>query len=77
MFAQYGEIQSAQVHRVSESEALSNKGYVSFKTVEAAKAAVDDMHKKQNPDGSYLLVQRHISKRENQVAAAGVGANTI
>jgi len=27
------------------------------------------MHKKQMPDGSYLLVTRHISKRENQVAA--------
>lgn len=34
------------------------------------------MHKRQNPDGTYLLVQRHISKRENQVAAAGAG-NTI
>lgn len=78
MFAQFGEIQSAHVHRGGEaSETLSNKGYVSFKTGEAAKAAMEAMHKQMMPDGSYLLVQRHISKRENQVAAQGASANTI
>ena len=77
MFAQFGEIQSAHVHRDGDSAALSNKGYVSFKNGDAAKSAVDAKHKSQNPDGSYLFVQRHISKRENQVAAQGAGTNTI
>jgi|Transcript_13079 hypothetical protein len=80
MFAEYGDIQSAHVHRAGEArDSLSNKGYVSFKSGDAAKRAIDSMHKKQMPDGSYLLVQRHISKRENQVAAASTntGTNTI
>lgn len=55
--------------------ALSSKGYVSFKTAEAAKAAIEEMDKKQMGDNSYLLVSRHISKRENQVAAQNATAN--
>lgn len=35
------------------------------------------MHKKQMDDGSYLLVSQHISKRENQVAAASANSSTI
>ena len=80
MFAEFGEIQSAHVHRAGESrDSLSNKGYVSFKTGEAAKHAIEAMHKKQLADGSFLLVNRHISKRENQVAvsSAANATNTI
>jgi len=70
MFAEFGEIQSAYVHRGGEArDSLANKGYVSFKEGAAAKLAIEVMNKKQMPDGSYLLVSRHISKRENQVAA--------
>ena len=49
---------------------------MSFKTGDAAKRAIESMHKTQLPDGSFLLVQRHISKRENQVAAASAAAST-
>ena len=35
------------------------------------------MHKKQNPDKTYLLVSQHISKRENQVAAQSANSATI
>ena len=66
MFAEFGEIQSAHVQRVGDTgNELSNKGYVSFKNGESAQNAIDAMHKKQNPDKSYLLVSQHISKREN------------
>ncbi len=66
MFAEFGEIQSAHVPCQDDAQAtLSNKGYVSFKTAEAAKAAIEAMDKKQMGDNSYLLVSRHISKREN------------
>lgn len=83
MFAEFGEIQSAHVPPQDGSQAsTSNKGYVSFKTGEAAKAAIEAMDKKQMGDNSYLLVSRHISKRENQVAGANtaagnIGSNTI
>ena len=74
MFAEFGDIQSAYIHA---GQPNSTKGYVSFKTPEAAKAAIETMDKKQMPNGSYLLVSRHISKRENQVAAQGQTSNTI
>ena len=65
------------MHRNGESQdSFTNKGYVSFKTGDAAKRAIESMHKTQLPDGSFLLVQRHISKRENQVAAASASAST-
>ena len=57
MFAEFGEIQSAHVQRSGESQdSFSNKGYVSFKTSDSAKRAIEVMHKKQMPDGSYLIV---------------------
>ena len=57
MFQEYGDIQSAHVHRSGEQrDSLSNKGYVSFKTGDAAKRAIESMHKKQLDDGSFLLV---------------------
>lgn len=68
MFAEHGEIQSTHVQKGTDSETLTNKGFVSFKQPESAKAALDAMHQKQMPDGSYLLVSRHISRRENEVS---------
>lgn len=66
MFAVHGEVQSAHVQR--NGDVISNKGFVSFKRPEAAKAALEAMHQKQMQDGSYLLVSRHISRRENEVS---------
>jgi len=78
MFEAFGEIHSAHVQRAGEAQdALSNKGYVSFKQGDSAQRAIDAMHKKQMADGSYLLVSQHISKRENQVAAQSSNTNTI
>lgn len=66
MFAEFGEVISAYVQKGGETgNTLLNKGYVSFKTGEQAKAAIDVMHKKKMDDGSYLLVSQHISKRDN------------
>ncbi len=78
MFAEFGEIVSAHVQRGGETNnVLQNKGYVSFKTGEQAKAAIDAMHKKKMDDNSYLLVSQHISKRDNQVATQQPNSNTI
>lgn len=77
MFAEFGEIQSAHVQR-GEDEAMTSKGYVSFKEGASAQAAIDAMHKKQlDGDNKYLLVSQHISKRENQVAAQSQNSATI
>ena len=78
MFVEFGEIQSAHVQRVGDAgDELTNKGYVSFKNGESAQSAIDAMHKKQNPDKTYLLVSQHISKRDNQVAAQTANSATI
>ena len=77
MFAEFGEIQSAHVQRGESGDALTNKGYVSYKQGESAQDAIDAMHKKQMDDGSYLLVSQHISKRENEVASQSTNSATI
>lgn len=53
---------------------LKNKGFVSFKDAESAEKAIAEMDRKQLDDGSYLLVNQHISQKESQVGASG---NTI
>lgn len=61
MFAEFGEVVSAQVQR--HEDKLTRNGYVSFKPEGAALAALEAMNKKQMPDGSFLIVSQHVSKR--------------
>jgi len=61
MFAEHGQIQSTHV------QPEKNSGFVCFKETGAAAAALVAMNKKRLPDGSFLLVSQHISKRDNQL----------
>lgn len=75
MFAEFGEISSSHVARGDSQNTFTNKGYVSFKDGDSAARAIEVMNKKQLEDGSFLLVSQHISRRENQVAAAQNATN--
>ena len=74
IFGKYGEITSAVVQKADSGTQLKNKGFVSFKNADSAGQAINEQHKTQLDDGSYLLVTQHISQRDNQIAANG---NTI
>lgn len=68
MFSEFGEITSAHVQRGDDNSTFKDYGYVSFKETESAASAVEKMNKFKLEDGTYLLVNQHISKRENEVA---------
>jgi len=64
MFSEFGEVLSAHVQRGDSDDVMTRNGFVSFKQPEdAAKNALEAMNKKQMPDGSFLLVSQHVSKR--------------
>lgn len=44
-----------------------DSGFVCFKNPEDAEKALNAMNKKRLPDGSFLLVSQHISKRDNEL----------
>ena len=67
MFAEYGEITSAQVQRDKSTQELKESGFVCFKNPDDAERALNAMNKTRLPDGSFLLVSQHISKRENEL----------
>lgn len=64
LFATFGEIESASVQR-EEDGSLKDYGYVCFKNPEHAEAAEREMNKKP-VEGHFLLVNRHIPKKENE-----------
>jgi polyadenylate-binding protein len=70
MFQEFGEIESVHVQR-DENGQLKNQGFVSFKDHADAEKALDAMNKKSLPDGSFLMVARHISKKENEILTPG------
>lgn len=72
LFKDFGEIESIYVQR-DESNNLKDYGYVSFKNPEDAEKAQEAMNKKQIGDGNFLIVNRHISKRENELSGAKMG----
>lgn len=68
MFARFGAIQSAHVQRGDSESDLRANGYVSFKESDSAAAAVKEMNKSRTAEGDFLIVNQHISKRENELA---------
>lgn len=71
MFKEFGEIESANVAK-NEDGSLKNYGYVSFKDSKDAENALESMDKKPLADGSFLMVNRHISKRENEMGTGSM-----
>ena len=70
MFSEFGEIESAFVQK-DDNGKLRDYGYVCFKEPTDAEKAQDAMNKKQLPDGQFLMVNRHISKKDNELFAPG------
>lgn len=66
MFAKFGEIESATVQR-DEGQNLKDYGYVCFANPEHAEQAVTEMNKKQIAEGQFLIVNKHISKKDNEL----------
>ena len=69
MFKDFGEIESVHVHR-DDDKAPKDYGYVCFKSPEDAEKAQEAMNKKPLGDNLFLIVNRHISKRENELTGA-------
>lgn len=65
LFAEFGEIESVQVQRDEEGN-LKDYGYVCFKDFDRAEKAVEAMNKKQIGDGVFLIVNQHVSKKDNE-----------
>ena len=72
LFAEFGEIESTYVQK-NEDATLKNSGFVCFKDCENAKNAMAQMHKKVLPSGNTLIVNRHVSKKENQLEKNHIG----
>lgn len=68
MFQDFGEIESVCVQK-DETGQLKDSAFVSFKNPDDAGKAQEAMNKKPLADGSFLMVQRHISKKENELVA--------
>lgn len=64
LFGQFGEIESSTVQK-EDNGSLKDYGYVCFKNPEHAEKAVQEMNKKLVGD-SFLIVNRHISKKDNE-----------
>lgn len=69
MFKQFGEISSAMIQKNDQEDKFANSAYVCFKNAQSAAAAVEKMNKQQSKDGSYLFVQHHVAKRQNDMAS--------
>lgn len=67
MFKEFGEIESVHVQR-DDNNNLKDYGFVAFKNPEDAEKAQDAMNKKPLTDNQFLIVNRHISKRENELS---------
>ena len=70
LFAEFGPIESAQIQKGPDG-ADKDYGYVCFKDSAHAEAAMKAMDKKVISEGKFLIVNYHISKKENELAQGG------
>ncbi len=70
LFAEFGAIESAQMHKDAEGT-TKDYGYVCFKDSAHADAALKAMDKKVLPDGKFLIVNYHVSKKEGELNQGG------
>lgn len=66
MFKIFGEIVSTFVQSNADGT-LKDQGFVSFKQPADALRAAETMNKKELPGGFALLVNQHISKKQNSI----------
>jgi RNA recognition motif-containing protein len=77
MFSDFGEIESVFIPKDEETKEPKEYGYVCFKNSEDAEKALENMNKTKMDDGNLLLVNRHVSKRENELVTGGGGDTKI
>lgn len=65
MFESFGEIGSVKVQKDQKTNELKDYGYVCFKNNDSAKKAMEEMNKKTLENGKCLLVNQHISSKDN------------
>lgn len=66
LFSEFGEIESVFVQKDDKGQ-LRESGFVCFKDPEAAEKAAEAMNKKQIGNDQFLIVNRHISKKDNEI----------
>lgn len=66
LFSEFGEIESVFVQKDDKGN-LRDSGFVCFKDPEVAERAADAMNKKEIGPDQFLIVNRHISKRDNEI----------
>lgn len=66
LFGKFGEIESATVQRDDKGN-LKDYGYVCFKDPENAEEAMQEMNKKQIAEDQFLIVNKHVSKKDNEL----------
>jgi polyadenylate-binding protein len=70
LFQEFGEVESVFVQKDGEGN-LRDSGFVCFKDPEAAERAAENMNKKQIGPDQFLIVNRHISKKDNELLQSG------
>lgn len=70
LFQDFGEIESVYVQK-DDKGTLKDSGFVCFKDPELAEKAADAMNKKQIGTDQFLIVNRHISKKDNEILQTG------
>lgn len=66
MFKEFGDIESVHVPK-GDSDEWKDYGYVSFKNSDDAEKAMQTMDKKLLEEGKFLIVNRHYTKKENEL----------
>lgn len=67
MFSEFGDIESVSIPKDDKGD-LKDHGFVCFKNCDDAEKAVNALNRKQLGEGSFLIVNQFISKRENELA---------
>ena len=68
MFGGLGEITSLHINKNDAEDSLSNSAYICYKDSQSAQKAVEQMNKAKTAEGTFLFVNHHIAKRQNDLA---------
>ena len=68
MFGGLGEITSLHINKNDAEDSLSNSAYICYKESQSAQKAVEQMNKAKTSEGTFLFVNHHVAKRQNDLA---------
>lgn len=66
LFTKFGTISS-----ITLNEKTPGSGFISFADHDSAKQAMDEMHMKKLPEGQAILVNVHVSRKDNEIKSGG------